>query len=165
MGQSHSFVAVAFDSQPQLPQLECKRLSFLSERDSIESKALRRFALLLMAYGNMELRVLSAILRVAYYIALANMLFGIVALFLPFAREHCTNASCGIVKCTSPTHWWFFETGFTIVMMGVFAGLPTPLGLGGLAFLFSTFAIGANAESVLEKHNRAGVLGLQADLA
>ena len=38
---SSCFAAVAFDSQPQLPQLECYRLTFQSERDSIECKALR----------------------------------------------------------------------------------------------------------------------------
>ena len=88
-----------------------------------------------MAYGKTELRVLTAILRVVCSVALAIMLFGVVVLFLPIAMEHCKSANGGIVKCTSPTCRWFFETDFTIVMRGVFTGLPTLLALGGLAFL------------------------------
>ena len=82
------------------------------------------------------LRLLTAILRVVCYAALVTMLFGVVSLFLPFALEYCKNASGGIVKCTSPSYRWYFETGFTIVMMGVFTGLPALLAFGGLIFLF-----------------------------
>ncbi len=74
------------------------------------------------------------VLRVACYAALATMVFGGVALFAPFVFDLCRNASGGVVKCTDPTYRWFFETGFVIVMMGIFTGLPGLLALGGVAF-------------------------------
>ncbi|MEQ8825525.1 MAG: hypothetical protein RIC14_14245 [Filomicrobium sp.] len=80
------------------------------------------------------MRIIMPLLRVLCYLALAVMLFGAIALFGPFLLGVCEDASSGTVKCTDPTYRWFFETGFMIVMMGIFTGLPSLLALGGIVF-------------------------------
>ncbi len=74
------------------------------------------------------------LLRVICYAALAIVVFGAIALFAPFILGLCQNASGGTIKCTDPTYRWFFETGFTIVMMSIFTGVPSLLALGGIGF-------------------------------
>ncbi len=74
------------------------------------------------------------LLRALCYLALAVMLFGVIALFAPSMLGVCQNAPGASVKCTDPAYRWFFETGFTIVMLGIFTGVPTLLALGGLVF-------------------------------
>lgn len=80
------------------------------------------------------MRIFMILLRFVCYTALVIMLFGAIALFAPFIFGFCRNASGGIIKCTDPTYRWWFETGFTIVMMGVFTGVPGLLALGGVVF-------------------------------
>lgn len=80
------------------------------------------------------MRTLIILLRILCYVALAVMLFGALCLFGPLLLGLCEDTSGGTVKCTDPTYRWFFETGFMIVMMGIFTGLPSLLALGGLVF-------------------------------
>ena len=113
---------------------------------------LYEIALLLIALGKTEVASSDGNTAVCL-VALVTRLFCTVFLFLPFAIEHCKQASGGIVKYTRLTSRWLFRTSSAIVMMGVLAGLPALLAPGGFVLLPLTFATGVSAESTSEKHS------------
>lgn len=75
------------------------------------------------------------------FVCLAALVVGLVAvcgLVLPFTFDVCHDGGAGQIVCDRPIYRTAFDTGFAIVMFGVYTGLPAILAVAGMLFLLGS---------------------------
>lgn len=86
------------------------------------------------------LRFTLILLRIFCYGALVPFALSLVAMDVLAWMGACPRMDTGAIICTTETTKWIAETSKTILMSGIFLGIP--LLLGGLAFLaYDTFRL------------------------